>query len=332
MLIWFQFVALAAIIFFSGSKLLKYGDIIAEKTGLGRTWIGVILMASVTSLPELITGISSVTLFELPNITVGDILGSCMFNILIITLLDALAGSVPISTKVHEGHVLSASFGIFLLGLVGITIFVGAKFPAIGWISIYSLIFIVIYFVAIRLIFSYEKTRIAKLVKEIAEELQYKDIPKSRAYKMYALNAVIVIGAATYLPHIGEEIAKITGLGQTFVGSIFIAISTSLPEVVVTIAAARIGAVDLAVGNLFGSNLFNILILALDDIFYTKGPILSYVSENHIFTTFSAIMMTAIVIIGLTYRASKKPLFLAWDSIGILIGYFITTLVLYTMR
>ena len=331
-MIWVQFVALTAIIFFSGSKLSKYGDIIAEKTGLGRTWIGVILMASVTSLPELITGISSVTIFDLPNITVGDILGSCMFNILIIALLDVLSGSVPISTKVDEGHVLSAGFGILLLGVVGITIFGSAIFPPIGWIGIYSLIFIFIYFVAIRIIFSYEKTRIAKFVKEAVEELQYKDIPKSRAYKMYALNAGIVIGVATYLPYVGEEITKITGLGQTFVGSIFIAISTSLPEIAVTIAAAKIGAVDMAVGNLFGSNLFNIVILALDDILYTKGPILSYVSENHIVTAISAIMMTAIAIIGLTYRASKKPLLFTWDSIGIVATYLLSTLVLYMMR
>lgn len=331
-MIWLQFVALTAIIFFSGSKLSKYGDIIAEKTGLGRTWIGVILMASVTSLPELITGISSVTIFDLPNITVGDILGSCMFNILIIALLDVLSGSVPISTKVHEGHVLSAGFGIFLLGIVILSLFAGTRFPSIGWIGVYSLTIIVIYLVAIRIIFLYEKIRIAKFVKEAVEELQYKDIPKSRAYAMYAINAVIVVGAATYLPHVGEEIAKITGLGQTFVGSIFIAISTSLPEVAVTIGAARIGAVDMAVGNLFGSNLFNIVILALDDILYTKGPILSYVSENHIVTAISAIMMTAIAIIGLTYRASKKPLFFTWDSIGIVATYLLSTLVLYMMR
>ena len=331
-MIWVQFVALTAIIFFSGSRLSKYGDIIAEKTGLGRTWIGVILMASVTSLPELITGISSVTIFDLPNITVGDILGSCMFNILIIALLDAIIGSAPISAKVHEGHVLSAGFGIFLLGIVILSLFAGTRFPSIGWIGVYSLTFIVIYLVAIRIIFLYEKIRIAKFVKEISEGLLYERVSKKRAYAMYAINAVIVVGAATYLPHVGEEIAKITGLGQTFVGSIFIALSTSLPEVAVTIGAARIGAVDLAVGNLFGSNLFNIVILALDDIFYTKGPILSYVSENHMVTTISAIMMTAIAIIGLTYRASKKPLLLAWDSIGILIIYFITMFVLYKMR
>src|SRR4030066_532055 len=134
MLLLSEFIICTSVIVYSGSRLSKYGDIIAEKTGLGRTWIGVILMASVTSLPELITGISSVTIFDLPNITVGDILGSCMFNILIIALLDVLSGSVPISTKVDEGHVLSAGFGILLLGVVGITIFGSAIFPPIGWI------------------------------------------------------------------------------------------------------------------------------------------------------------------------------------------------------
>ena len=112
----------------------------------------------------------------------------------------------------------------------------------------------------------------------------------------------------------------------------FIAVSTSLPEVVVTITAVRIGAVDLAVGNLLGSNLFNCCVLALDDILYVKGPILSYVSQKQIITAGSAILMTAIAIIGLTYRAGKKPLIFAWDSMGILVVYFIAILVLYTMR
>jgi len=82
MAVWLQFIACAGIILLSGTYLSKYGDIIAEKTGLGRTWIGVILMASVTSLPELVTGISSVALFDLPDIAVGNILGACMLNLL----------------------------------------------------------------------------------------------------------------------------------------------------------------------------------------------------------------------------------------------------------
>ena len=82
MLLWIGFIICTAAIVFAGMRLSKYGDIIAEKTGLGRTWIGVVLMASVTSLPELVTGISSVTYAGVPDIAAGDVLGSCVFNML----------------------------------------------------------------------------------------------------------------------------------------------------------------------------------------------------------------------------------------------------------
>lgn len=141
-----------------------------------------------------------------------------------------------------------------------------------------------------------------------------------------------MIGAATWLPHLGEEIAELTGLGRTFVGSIFIALSTSLPELVVSIAALRIGAVDMVLGNLFGSNLFNIGILALDDMLYVKGPLLSYVSTNHLVTAFAAMAMTGVAVIGLTYRASKKRVLWAWDSLGIVLIYALATYLLFAMR
>src|SRR3989337_268144 len=102
-------------------------DIIAEKTGLGRTWIGVVLMASVTSLPELATGISSVTYAGVPDIAVGDVLGSCVFNMLILAILDAVYGPMPISAKAHQGHILSAGFGILLLSVVALSIFFSSR-------------------------------------------------------------------------------------------------------------------------------------------------------------------------------------------------------------
>jgi len=127
----------------------------------------------------------------------------------------------------------------------------------------------------------------------------------------------VVIVSAVLLPKIGEGIAETTGLGQSFVGNIFIALATSLPEVVVSTAAIRMGAADLAIGNLLGSNIFNIFILGIDDIFFTKGAILSVVNQNHMISALSAIAMTAIAAIGLTYRAEKKRLFIAWDSAGL---------------
>jgi len=95
-LLWAGFIICTAAIVYSGIKLSKYGDVIAEKTGLGRAWIGLVLMASVTSLPELVTGISSVTFAGVPDIAVGDVLGSCVFNMLIIALLGSVTSILQI--------------------------------------------------------------------------------------------------------------------------------------------------------------------------------------------------------------------------------------------
>ena len=335
MVVWSLFIACTAVILFTGTLLSKYGDILAEKSGLGRTLIGVILMASVTSLPELITGISSIIIFDLPNIAAGDVIGSCMFNLVILALLDLvdLGNPLPLPARAHQGHVLSAGFGILLLGLVVMGVVAGERLPRIAWIGVYSVVFIAVYMVAMRMIFLHEKNRISRFIEEMAEELQYQHMSGARALAMYVLNAVVLIGAATYLPHLGEQIAELTGLGQTFVGNILIALSTSLPEVAVSVAAVRIGAIDMAVGNLFGSNLFNIAVLALDDILYVKGPLLLWISSTHTVAAVSAICMTAIAIIGLTYRTTnKKPLFFSWDSLGILGIYSVAIVLLYRAR
>ena len=332
MLLWLSFFACTAVIVYSGAKLSKYGDIIAEKTGLGRAWVGLVLLASVTSLPELITGISSVTVAGVPNIAVGDVLGSCVFNMLILAVLDAQSRIMPISGKAHQGTILSAAFVILLLSTIALSMLSKKYLTPLGWIGPYSLFFIFIYFVAMRLVYFYEKRQIAAFLKEKSIQMKYDDISTKTAVVNYSLNAVFVIIAATFLPEIGKGIAEMTGLGQTFVGNIFIAVATSLPELVVSLSAVKMDALDLAVGNLFGSNLFNIFILAIDDIFYIKGPLFSFAEQNHIFSVLSAIAMTGIAIIGLTYRAEKKRLFLAWDSLGIVFVYIVNIMLLYMSK
>jgi cation:H+ antiporter len=332
MLLWFGFLSSAAAIVFCGSRLSRYGDIIAEKTGLGRTWIGVLLMASVTSLPELMTGVSAVTYARVPDIAVGDVLGSCAFNLLILASLDVLEREKPISTRAQQGHVLSAAFGILLLSLVAIGLFLGKGLAPFGWIGFYTLLFAGVYLVAIRLVYFYEKRQIAQFIDQLAEELRYKDIRLASALKNYIWNALVVIGAAVLLPRLGAGIAEATGLGQTFVGNIFIATVTSLPEVVVSAAAVKIGAIDLAIGALLGSNLFNILILAVDDLLFTQGPILSHVDPSQILPALTAIAMAGIAVIGLTYRAEKKLLRMSWDSMAMIFIYIGNLMLLYGYR
>jgi cation:H+ antiporter len=331
-LIWAAFILCTAAIVYSGIRLSRYGDILAEKLGLGKAWFGMVLIASVTSLPELVTGISSVTVVGVPDIAVGDIMGSCVFNMLIIAFLDALYRPMPISTKAQQGNILSAGFGILLISLAGINLLTGGMIPPFGWVGYYSLLFMVIYLIGMKSAFSYAKRAIAAYVKGMAEECKYTEITTRDALLNYCLNAAVVVVAATFLPWIGKGIAESTGLGQTFVGNTFIALSTSLPEVVVSIAAVRIDAVDMAIGNLFGSNIFNILILAIDDFFFVKGPLLSHVSQGHVVPALSAIAMTTVAIIGLIYHSERKRIFLAWDSVGIVLIYVMNILLLYMLR
>ncbi len=333
MFLWFAFLVCAALIVVSGTKLSKYGDIIAEKTGMGKAWVGLILMASITSLPELINGISSVTVADVPDIAVGDLVGSCVFNLLILALLDPMDKSSPIFSKIGQSHLLSGGFGILLLGLVSASVMLNGMVPSIWHIGLYTPAIILTYIVGIRTVYLYEKRGISRLVAEASARKPYDHIPMRKAVVMYAANALMVIAVASVLPFIAGRIAETTGLGSSFMGAIFVAATTSLPEIVVSTSAMRLGAPDLAIGNLLGSNMFNIGLLALDDILYAKGPLLSHVSESHAVTAMMAILMTAIALIGITYKHEKKAfLRFGWDSLSMLALGLLNAWFVYLMR
>jgi cation:H+ antiporter len=328
--VWFQFALCVTFIGIAGSRLSRYGDVIAEKTGFSGTWIGLILLATVTSLPELATGISSVVLADAPNIALGDVLGSCVFNLSIIVVLDFLHRGESMYSRAGQGHILSAGFGIILIGLVGFSVLLaghGASF-SIGHVGVYTPMITVLYGIAMFTVFRYERRRMAEFSEEVAE--RYPNVTLRQAVLRYAVAALVVIGAGTWLPFVGEQLAEVMGWHKTFVGTMFVAFATSVPEMVVTITALRIGALDMAIGNLFGSNLFDIAIVAVDDVFYLKGPILSYVSPLHAVSAVSAIMMNGVAITGLLYRP-KTRLFqsVGWASLLLLSLYLLNSYVLF---
>lgn len=321
------FVLCAAIIFFAGKRLSYYGDLLAEKTGLSKGWVGLILMASVTSLPELMVGISSAAIVQSPDLATGDIMGSCAFNLGILAMMDAFVPhKKPLTSVASSTHMLSAGLGILMLSLVGFSLFMKTDLVAVGWVGVSSLLLIAVYFFAIRLIYKNEK-------RNAASPAQHADphpgISKKQVIINYAVFAGIIILAALALPYFAEHIAELTGLGQSFVGTFFLAVSTSLPEIAVSLAAIRAGSIDLSVGNLLGSNIFNMLILALDDIAYTPGILLEDASGIHLLSVLSTILMTAVVIIGFCYRAPGKRFWLAWDAALIFIVYIINLVLLF---
>lgn len=316
---WVEFIALAAAIVFGGSRLSKYGDVIAEKTGIGRAWTGLILLASITSLPELFTGVSAVTVAGVPDIAVGDVMGACVFNLMTLALLDPMDRSSPIFSKIGQTHVMSAGFGILMLGVVSVSILLESAAPSAMSIGIYTPIIAVAYIVGIRTIYYYEKKFIVKLVQEAAERLKYTEISLKRAVILYAANGLLVTIAAVFLPFVAGRLAGQTGLGASFFGTFFVAMVTTLPEFVVSFSAVRIGAYDLAIGNLLGSNMFNIALLAVDDILYAGGPLFSDISSAHATTGLMAMIMTSIALLSISYRPERKAVMrFGWDSLSML--------------
>ncbi len=333
-MVWFKFLLCAGLIFVAGSILSKYADILAEKSGMGRTWIGLILLATVTSLPELATGVSSVTVADAPDIAAGDVLGSCVFNLMLIGLIDLFYKPAPVLSKVQQGNILSAGFGILLIGLASLGIVLGTQ-PRLwggGWISPVTPMIFIVYYAAIRMVFQYEKKRMSEFIKTKAEAETEETggVALSVVYRNIAINSGVIVAAGIWLPFIGNEIAEVTGWGTTFVGGFFIAASTSMPEIVTSFAALRLGALDLAVANLLGSNLFNIAVLGIDDLFYTQAPLLSDISVFHLFPALIAILMTGIAVVGLIFGIQKKAwLTLSWDGFALVACYFLSAYLIF---
>lgn len=331
-LVFLQFALCAAVILVTGSKLSKHADVIADATGLGKSWVGLVMLATVTSLPELLTGISAVTINDLPDLAVSGTLGSCMFNMLVIASLDLFSKQRPVSHMVQQGHQLSAGFGIVLLALAAIDILFGKYLPVVkqfNSIDPLSILFIIVYLVAMRLIYSYEQTRVQEFMEEQAEHEQAKKNSLKKAVVWFIVHSLFIVIASLYLPELAEKIAKMTGWGESFIGSSLIAITTSLPEITVSVAAARMGSFDMAVANLLGSNLFNVAILAVNDFFYLKAPLLRCVSQINTLSALTAIICMGIVVIGLTYRSEKKVLYLAGDAVAIAFFYVLANILLF---
>jgi len=330
MLIWLELLFCLAVIGYAGYFLSRYGDIIAEKTGMSASWVGLILLSTATSLPELATGISSVSFADAPNIAVGDVLGSTVFNLAILVMLDGLYKRETLYSRAGQGHILSASLGSILIAFAGFSLLLdrAGMSPVFWHVGFYSPFILLVYLVAMRAVYSYEHRMLAEYTEDSAE--RYPDVTLRSAVKGYTLAAGAVVVTGTWLPFIANDLAELMGWGRSFVGTLLVAGVTSAPEAAVTISALRIGALDMAIANLLGSNLFDIIILAVDDLFYSKGPLLADVDASHALTAFTAVMMSSLVAVGLTFRPQGRAILgLTWVSLGLFMLYVLNSWLLF---
>jgi cation:H+ antiporter len=247
---------------------------------------------------------------------------------LLIAVLDVVQGKGAILDLLSLGHVLAASLGILLAGLAILSIGLGLSFN-MGFIGLESIVLILIYALGIKILHRHEGLESSGDTHE-RQEREKTQTGKS-VYIFFAIGALAIVGAGLWLSITADAIAQTTGWGRSFIGSFMLAVVTSLPELAVGIPLVRMGAFDMAIGNLLGSNIFNIAIIPVADLVFAKGPILASVSQNHILTAVLGIVMTNIVIMDLIYRAKKVPWRVGWGSISLIILYFLGSVTLFKL-
>ncbi len=324
---WLFFVISAGAIVFVGTKLSRYGDQIAELSGLGRLWIGVVLMAAATSLPEVFTTMSAGWI-DAPDLAAGNLFGAGMSNMLTLGLIDLLYRQKRVWQQAALGHTLTATLAMVLTALAAFFVLLRVEVVHFG-VGFESVILLILYVLGMRLVFRQEDMARRQLEhKAVVEGLA--EAPGSDgsrrdalryAVRGFSIGALVLLVAAPVLAWSAERIAEESGVTATFIGTSLVAITTSLPELVVSISAVRLGAFDLAVGNLFGSNAFNMAAFFFADLAYRGGGLLSTVSSTHALTALWAIIMMNIGLMGIIYRAERRFRLIEPDSLLMIVVY-----------
>ncbi len=319
------FIASGIVVVLAGTALARYADAIAEATKLGRLWIGSVLLAGATSLPELTTDISAVRLGA-TDLAVGDLFGSSMANMLILAGIDLMPPR-KVLQQVAFDHALAASLAISLNALAAVLVIVRPDFSFL-WICPASLLLFVAYVAGTRVVYRHATRESPAASAPVPSEDAKPPPSLRRAVLGFALAAVVVLAAAPAFAWSAKGIAEISGLGNIFVGTWLVGLATSLPELVACVAAVRMGAFDLAVGNLFGSNAINMTIfLPLDLV--QPGSLFAALNPNHALSGLFAVVLMSLGLAAIVYRAKRRFAMLEPSSVLMLVTYGLGMWLLY---
>jgi cation:H+ antiporter len=304
-----------AVVVAAGVRLSRDGDVIAEHTGLGRAWIGAVLVAAATSLPELMTDYFAVRQGEV-NLAIGDLFGSSMANMLILALADLALRRRQILTRVAVNQALVGLLAIALTAVAAAGVLTGETLTllGVGWAP---LVIAVSYLGGMRLLHvtRREPPFAPATTAPVATARPAGEAPSlPRAALGFAIAALLILVAAPTLSRSAAAIADQFGVATGVVGVALLAVTTSLPEVTVTVAAMRAGSYDLAVGNLLGSNCFNMVLLLPLDLVDGGGALLSGVGPSAQVAALFAILLTAQTLIEVLNVAERRVWWLEPDA------------------
>jgi cation:H+ antiporter len=284
-----------------------------------------LLLGGITSLPELATT-SSAAAIGAGTLALNNILGTAAFNILLLVVADAVLGRNALTAVIaRPATLLQGMLGMLLLAAAAMAIVSGdAALPYLG-VGAGSALLLLLCIGAMWIASRYE-TRPTWVVVEESVEPRRAEMAEEAAVegalgsRIAGLGLAIVVGGLL-LSLSGEAIAQRTGVGEGVIGLILLAIATSLPELTVITAAMRAGDCELAVGDVFGANLFNVAMIFIIDLIGGGGPILGAAGAFEAFAALLALVLTGIFVLGLLERHDRTAFRMGYDSIAALFVY-----------
>jgi cation:H+ antiporter len=314
------------IIGFAGTRLAGIAVKLAERTGMGQIIAGALFVGMSTSLPGSVLSVTTAWQGH-TDLSIGNALGGIAAQTTFLAIADIvyrkgnLEHAAASATGLAQTTLLVSMLSIPILAYAGPEWMIFHIHPA-------SILLFVIYGFGLRLLSEIRdepmwRPKKTDLTEEDAKEDDQDIHPESSArlwleFLAYALLTTIaghVIGQA------GLAVVEITGISQTAVGTFLTAISTSFPEFVSAIAAVRIGAVNLAVGDIIGGNAFDVLFLAASDFAYRDGSIYAAFSDQHLYTIALVILMSGVLLLGMLNRERRGIGNIGWESVAMLVLY-----------
>lgn len=301
-----QFLVLATVVACAGVVLTRAADAIAQRTGLSRLLVGSIALAAATSLPELSVDIAAVRAGH-ADLAAGDLFGSSLMNLLILAGIDLCRrNGRKMLSREAASHALSATLSIALTALAGCAVVTAGRVPTTELLRIggWSWAILIAYLLGVRMLFIDQRIS-AHVATETTKEGTIRAGPLRQSLVFFTAAAGVLVVAGPRLAEAADALSDRTGLGGTFVGTTLVALTTSLPELVASLAAVRLGALDLAIGNALGSNAFNmILFVPLDAVH--SGSFFQALSPSHAVTAFAVVIATSIAVLGQLYHVERR--------------------------
>lgn len=295
------FLLLGLGVYLVASRLARHADAIADATGIGRLWIGSLLLAASTSLPELVTDVNAALLGAV-DIGVGDLFGSTLANMLMLAVLDLAYRRRRLLQEVSPQL---ASIGLLAIVLTAVA---GSALASGGWgrlgrVGIETVAIVALYLIGMHAIY------LDSVPTAPPQQLELGASSRS-VLRRGALGFALALGGLLLLTPLlvvsAHVLALESGLGETFIGTLLVGATTSLPEIAATVAAVRIGALDLAVGNLLGSNAFNMCVLLAMDLASGAGPVLRHAAPTHLISAQFGILCIGLGMMGILARGERR--------------------------